>query len=54
MLADMQKAEDQIVAERRKRLSNGFSRALLHLSKDEMASIEEVVWRAIGRSVILR
>lgn len=52
LIADLQRQEDKALAERRRRLYNGVSRALLHLRDDEMAAIEEVVYRAVGRSMV--
>lgn len=54
LIARLQKQEDDAKAERRRLLANGLSRALLHLTDDEMALIEPVVYTAIGRSVVQR
>lgn len=54
LLIKMQKREDDVRAERRRKLANGMSRALLHLSDAEMDEIEPVLHGAIGRSIMAR
>lgn len=54
VLEKMQKRDDAARAERRRRLRNGMSRALLHLTDVEMAEIEPILHGAIGRSVMSR
>jgi hypothetical protein len=54
MLAKMQRREDDARSARRRRLTNGMSRALLHLTDGEMGEIEPVLYAAIGRSIMAR
>ena len=53
-LLRLQEREDRELAERRRQLSNGVQRALIHLSATEMTQIEAVIYTAIGRSVVQR
>lgn len=54
LLRRLKKQEDREIAERRRKLANGFSRALLHLDGREMYEIEQIIYRAVGRSIVGR
>ena len=54
LIASMRKEEEDIRGERRRRLANGFNRALLHLNDEEIGEIEPLIQRAVGRSIMSR
>ena len=54
LIARLQREEDKALADRRRRLTNGLSRALLHLNPTEMDALETIIHGAVGRSVCAR
>jgi hypothetical protein len=52
LIAKLQQREDEEHSQHRRQLAKGFLRAMSHLTDQEMQDIEEILYRAIGRSVV--